>query len=253
METTKITSAQNPIIKKFSTFNRRKTPELICLDGVHLHLEYLKSCGENPEITLVSEKFKHSTDWQNFKGRDNLIEIPDGLMTKLSPSQSPAGILSLAAKPTGPKATQKNLIIILESIQDPGNLGSMLRTSLAMGAAEVLLLGSSADIWSEKTLRAGMGAQFYLPIRPLKNLQTWKETFNGPLIGTSLQGESSWNTRLPLKSALIFGNEGQGLTPESKKMCDKALKIPMHKNTESLNVASSLAILTHEWARQNQG
>ena len=252
MEKTKITSAQNPIIKKFSTFNRKKTPDLIRLDGTHLHLEYFKATGKNAETTLVSERFVNSADWENFKHLENLVEIPNDLMTKLSPSKSPAGILSLVSKPHVPSVVEKNLVVILESIQDPGNLGTMLRTSLAMGVSEVLLLGENVDIWNDKALRAGMGAQFYLSVSSIADLKNWKQNFSGSLIGTSLQGSSSWETTLDQKTALIFGNEGQGLSLESQKLCDSTIKIPMQPNAESLNVASSLAILTHEWARQNK-
>jgi len=250
METLKITSAQNSIIKKFKVFSRRKTPLLVCLDGTHLHQEYFKVNQKKPIHTLVSSRFIAHPDFQDFKNKTDFIEVPDDLMAKISPTKSPAGLLSIVEKPKEILATNQNLVVVLENIQNPGNVGTMLRTSLAMGVNQVLLLGDTTDIWSEKCLRAGMGAQFYVPVKKIQNLKTWKESFTGKLISTTLNGENLWSHSLPAPVAFIFGNEGQGVSLSSQKVCDQSIKIPMHSKAESLNVASSLAILTHEWTRQ---
>lgn len=251
METVKITSTQNPTIKQFSGFNRRKTPDLILLDGSHLNQEYVKATQQEPTQTLISERFKATGEFNQFKHWKNLIEIPDSLMLKLSPTKSPAGILSLAPKPKVLTPNSDQLVVILENIQDPGNLGTMLRTSLSMGVSQVLLLGECVDLWNPKSLRAGMGAQFYLASQEISDLQTWSQDFQAPIMATSLQGENLWQQPLPQKLALVFGNEGQGVSAATQTRCDHLVKIPMQPNAESLNVASSLAILTHEWARQN--
>ncbi len=251
METLKISSAQNPIIKTFKTFNRRKRPDLICLDGTHLHTEYLKSPVAKLWHTLVSTKFINSVEFKNFSELPDLIEIPDSLMAKISPTKSPVGLLSLASKPQIPPNHNPNFVIIFEGIQDPGNIGTMLRSCLAMNVNEVLLLGENTDIWSAKALRAGMGAQFHVPVKTITNLNTWKKSFAGTIMATSLEGSSLSETTLPKCLALIFGNEGQGVSATTQALADKTLKIPMNNNAESLNVASSLAILTYEWNRQH--
>lgn len=252
MEIFRITSAQNDLIKQFSTFNRRKTPNLIMLDGPHLNTEYHVTTKQIPPSTLVSDHFVAHPEFTSFSSWPNLIQIPDSLMTKLSPSKNPSGILSIAPVPTiSPSpATVHPLTIILERIQDPGNLGTMLRTANAMNAQQVLLLGDGADIWSAKSLRAGMGAQFHVFCQKIKSLRNWKNDFNGPLVGTSLQGDNLWAQPLPSPIALVFGNEGQGLSPETAALCDQNIKIPMNPKAESLNVAASLAILAHEFCRQ---
>lgn len=252
MEITKITSAQNATIKQFNHFNRRKTPNLILLDGPHLNLEYFKASQKCPTQTIVTKRFMDNIEFEPFKNWPNLIEVPDSLMAKISPTKSPAGILSLAEKPNPLKARKTDLVIILENLQDPGNLGTMLRTSLAMGVDQVLCFGQTTDLWSPKALRAGMGAQFYVPTDTLNDIEAWAESFTGSVMATSLQGENLWQQPLPEKVAFVFGNEGQGVTPETLALCKSHIKIPMHANAESLNVASALAILTHEWARQNQ-
>lgn len=251
METLKITSAQNPIIKSFKTFNRRKTPDLICLDGAHLHTEYLKSSAPKLWHTVVSTKFINSDEFQLFEKLSGLIEIPDSLMAKISPTKSPVGILSLASKPEITANDNINFVTIFEDIQDPGNMGTMLRSCLAMNVNEILLLGENTDIWSAKALRAGMGAQFHLPVKTISNLADWKENFTGTVMATSLEGENLSCSPLPKKLALIFGNEGQGVSATTQALADKTLKIKMNKAAESLNVASSLAILTYEWNRQH--
>lgn len=251
METLKITSAQNPIIKDFKTFNRRKTPHLICLDGAHLHTEYLKC--QDPQLwhTLVSTKFVNSAEFKDFSKLTDLIEVPDKLMAKISPTKSPVGILSLASKPEIDAHDDVNLVTIFENIQDPGNMGTMLRSCLAMNVSEVLLLGDNTDIWSTKALRAGMGAQFNVPVRTIENFAAWKKDFKGTVMATSLDGDDLGKTPLPKKLALVFGNEGQGVSATTQSLADKTLKIPMNNDAESLNVASSLAILTYEWSRQH--
>lgn len=248
-----ITSSQNPTIKRFSTFSRRKTPDLILLDGPHLNQEYAKATGTLPELSVVSDHFMDTSDFLHFAAWEHLIQIPDDLMARLSPTKNPTGILSLAAIPTinHPPSTI-SLTLIFENIQDPGNLGTMLRTANAMGPARVLLLGEGCDIWNDKCLRAGMGAQFYVPCQKIEDLSAWKNSFKGTLAATSLRGESLWKAPLPTPIALLFGNEGQGLTPQTQALCDQSVKIPMNESAESLNVASSLAILAHEFRRQNQ-
>lgn len=250
MEIPKITSAQNPLIKQFSTFNRRKTPDLILLDGPHLHTEYTKATQQKPQQTLVSERFMQSDEFSEFKNWPNLTQVPDSLMTKLSPSQNPSGILSLAPVPTLKSAAEPDLTLIFENIQDPGNVGTMLRTANAMDAGQVWLSGSCADIWGAKCLRAGMGAQFYVPCQKVSGLADWKMSSQAKLIGTSLKGGSLWKQPLPCPLALVFGNEGQGLSSEAEALCDQLVKIPMSQTAESLNVASSLAILAYEFRRQ---
>ena len=250
MEIPRITSAQNALIKTFSNFNRRKTPDQIRLDGPHLNLEYYQSSNRKPAQTLVSEKFIDDPEFKKFADWPDLVQIPDSLMTKLSPSQSPSGILSIAQKPNLKSQPATDLTIILEHIQDPGNLGTMLRTANAMGPATVLLLGNCVDIWNDKCLRAGMGAQFYIACEKITDLTHWKKQFNGQLLSTQLDGASLWKNPLPKPVALVFGNEGQGVTPSTQALCDNAIKIPMNDKAESLNVAASMAILTYEFRRQ---
>jgi len=250
MEILKITSAQNPTIKKFTGFNRRKTPDLILLDGAHLNTEYLKATGNKPQITLVSETFMASNEFKDFSTWNDLICVPDSLMAKAGSTKSSAGILSLAFVPKVIKTNASDLTLIFENVQDPGNVGTMLRTANAMSATQILILGQGADIWSAKCLRAGMGAQFYVNCQTLDDLASWKQNFTGTLVSTSLQGDNLWSSPLPSPLALVFGNEGQGVTSATNQLCDQHLKIPMSEQAESLNVASSLAILTHEFRRQ---
>ena len=252
MEIPKITSAQNAIIKKFSNFNRRKTPNLICLDGVHLHEEYMRAEHPSFEVTLISEKFWNHTESQPFRELGNIHLIPESLMKKVSPTKSPVGILSIAPCPQLKPMHNQGLTLVLEAIQDPGNVGTILRSSLALGVNQIISIGSTADIWSSKCLRAGMGAQFNLPTSSFKSINDWAQTFCGPILATSLEGKNLWDEALPSTMALILGNEGQGISAEAASCSTHHIKIPMSPQSESLNVTAAQAIVCHEWAKQNK-
>jgi TrmH family RNA methyltransferase len=141
--------------------------------------------------------------------------------------------------------------LLLEDIQDPGNLGSMLRTAAAAGADTVYLSKGCTDAWSPKALRGGMGAQFQLALHEHADLITAARDFPGKVIATSLAaGDSLYALDLRGPSAFVFGNEGAGLSAELLAAASHRIRIPMPGQMESLNAAAAAAICLFERVRQ---
>jgi RNA methyltransferase, TrmH family len=144
--------------------------------------------------------------------------------------------------------------LMLENIQDPGNLGSMLRTAAAAGVETVYLSNGCTDAWSPKALRGGQGAQFVLSIVENANIVAEINAFNGTTYATTLQGESIFEQDLLQATAIVIGNEGQGLSQKTIEACNKQVMIPMAESSlagvESLNAAAAAAICLFERKRQ---
>ena len=143
--------------------------------------------------------------------------------------------------------------MLLEAVQDPGNLGTILRTTAASGVTDVFLSPECASPWSPKALRAGMGAQFGLTIYEQVNLSEYITNSNVPVYATTLSDDNVSLYDLDLKpaSAWLIGNEGQGVSPELATAATKRVRIPQADTpVESLNVAAATAVCLYEQLRQ---
>ncbi|MDH4235333.1 MAG: RNA methyltransferase, partial [Gallionella sp.] len=143
--------------------------------------------------------------------------------------------------------------LLLEDIQDPGNLGSMLRSAAAAGCDAVFLSTSCADAWSPKVLRAAMGGHFALAIHERQDLTSVAKVFPGTLLAASLQARHSlYDCDLRGNVAFLVGNEGAGLSAGLLELATQTITIPMRGKIESLNAAAATAICLFEAARQRQ-
>ena len=255
---TPITSRDNPIFKRLkklaeSARTRRET-RMTLLDGEHLLVAYLDAGGE-PHTLVRAASF----DAEKLAGlvarcpQAKAIVLPDALFAELSPVATPTGVLSEAAWITPPSIDAMPLIIVLEDIQDPGNLGAMLRTGAAAGATLAVLSKGCSDPWSPKALRGGQGAQFVLPLRNGVDLPAWLNDFDGQSVALSLSENGDFYALdLGGPLALIAGNEGAGL---SEAVCGAAkvrTHIPMAGRIESLNASAALAVAVFEALRQRR-
>ena len=166
--------------------------------------------------------------------------------------QTPTGILGLIAIPDRrPPPDNPEPCVLLEDVQDPGNLGSILRSTAAAGIRQVYLSAQCADLWSPKVLRAGMGAHFHLECFAGVDLGGFAAAFPGRLIATHLAARQSvFDTDLTGHIGLIFGNEGAGLSRAVLDAVDCVVAIPMPGQTESLNIAAAAAVCLFERVRQ---
>lgn len=250
-----ITSRDNPIFKYLKKLGdnarNRRTENKTLLDGVHLIESYHKSYGE-PELVIVPEG-KSSLEATNLMQQFehvNTIMFPTLMFAELTPVASSTGILAMIKIPEKFATTTVEFALMLEDIQDPGNLGSMLRTALGAGVDVVYLSKGCTDAWSPKCLRGGQGAQFYLNIIEGEDLLQTIQNFVGNTYATTLQGESIYSQNLTQPTAFLIGNEGAGLSDKLTKAASKHISIPMHPHLESLNAAAAAAICLFERKRQ---
>lgn len=254
----RIDSAANPRFKELrllveSSRERRKSGQSI-LDGVHLVAAYREHVGQ-PEAIVVDRPGLENPEIQALLGRMKEMEIvvlTDRLFKALSSVATPTGILAVVKTPVpGPMPLQMEACVMLEDLQDPGNLGSILRTCAAAGVRHVLLSRNAVHAWSPRVLRAGMGAHFALSIYEGIDLRAAAREFPGQRVATQQRSPRTiFDTDLTGRLALLFGNEGAGLSPGLLAAADAVVSIPMPGKTESLNVAAAAAVCLFERVRQ---
>lgn len=260
-----ITSRDNPFFRQFikleDSARQRRTTGLTLLDGIHLISAYYLALG-SPKTLIVSESGCENAEIKRFLAEQagveaDVIVLSDVLFREASLVKTPTGIMALISIP--PAATipvhkdgrDETFCVLLEAIQDPGNLGSILRSAAATGASDVYLSEGCADAWSPKTLRAAMSAHFLLRIHERSNLAEVARTFNGKVIATVLKAKLSlYQTRLTGPIAFVFGNEGMGLSEVLLQATSEQISIPMPGGTESLNAAAAAAVCFFERVRQ---
>ena len=179
------------------------------------------------------------------------VEVPEDVMASISPMKSPQGALFTVALPSGevPATLPGSRYMVLDGVQDPGNVGTILRTLDAFGFDGLLLLEGCADPWSVKTVRSSMGAVFRRPVWCMKaeNLPGLLARSGLPLYGTALRQDTEDVRAVSLDCcAVVIGSEGQGIRDTVLDMCQKTLKIPMTDRCESLNAAIAAAVLLWE-------
>jgi RNA methyltransferase, TrmH family len=239
-------------LKKLADSARERRAEgKTLLDGVHLIESYCEAFGE-PELVIIPEgkSSVEATQLMQQLEHVNTMMFPTLMFAELTPVASSTGILVLVKTPQIAPPSEVKFALLLEDIQDPGNLGSMLRTALGAGVEAVYLSKGCTEAWSPKALRGGQGAQFYLPIVEGVNIVEAIQNFAGNTYATTLNGESLYAQNLSQPTAFVIGNEGAGLSATALKAASHQISIPMHHGLESLNAAAATAICLFERARQ---
>lgn len=250
-----ITSRDNAIFKhlrKLAENKRERSKEgKTLLDGVHLIEGYLQTFGE-PELVIIPEgKSTHeAANMIQHLGDVNTVMFPTLMFSELTSVTSSTGVLALVKTPSIAMPETIGFALMLEDIQDPGNLGSMLRTALGAGVDAVYLSKGCTDAWSPKCLRGGQGAQFHLPIIEGVDIIESIEGFAGSSYATTLAGDSVYTKDLTQPTAFVIGNEGAGLTDGAVNAATAQVSIPMHAQLESLNAAAAAAVCLFERQRQ---
>ena len=250
-----ITSRDNPIFKyqkKLAENARERRAEgKALLDGVHLIESYCAAFGE-PELIIIPEgkSSLEATQLMQHLEHVSTMMLPTLMFAELTPVASSTGILAIIKTPQLAPPEVVNFALMLEDIQDPGNLGSMLRTALGAGVEAVYLSKGCTDAWSPKALRGGQGAQFYVPIIEGVDIVSALQNFAGNTYATTMTGESLYAQDFTKPTALVIGNEGAGLSDKVLKVASHHVSIPMNKNLESLNAAAAAAVCLFECARQ---
>ena len=257
-----VQSKQNPRVKELrSTLLRpgRGEQDLIALEGIHLIQEALRS-GLTLQTVFVAQGHEHLVASLAIPDAVECLSIPAELLAASVTTESPQPIAALAHPKHWPWQAllpENALVVVLSGIQDPGNLGTILRSAEAFGSTGVLCLPGTVSRWNPKAMRASAGSVFRLPVlaaseakcfqhlreagvRAFATLPHNAQPLGAPEIDRALAG--------PV--AFLIGSEGSGLTPELAAQCDASITIPCPGPVESLNAAIAASILLYESARQ---
>lgn len=251
----KITSRKNRIITHLRQLGkdaayRRECREFLC-DGEKLLTEAL-AAHMNPGIVLWKE---NGTPVREMAAASQFL-APEDLFDYASPMTNSPGPLFTVSFPEKPEESVPRCVLVLENVQDPGNVGTVIRTANAFGIDAVVLAGACADPYHPKTVRATMGALFRQQILCLddpRELKAVLEKWNLPLYGAVLsdRAQSVLNCELA-ESAVAVGSEGRGLSAALRALCNGEIIIPMQPGSESLNAAVAASVLMWEMKGRRQ-
>jgi TrmH family RNA methyltransferase len=250
-----ITSRDNPLFKQLkkladSPRERRKAGQTL-LDGAHLVTAYVEALGL-PELLIVAEGdcTEDALLVLEKLSEAEKVMFPPAMFAELSPVARPTGILALVNIPQLATAESPQFALLLEDIQDPGNLGGLLRSAAAAGVDAVYLSEVCADAWSPKALRGAQGAHFVVPINERADLVEVAKAFKGRTLAAAMSGESLYAQDLTGPVAFMIGNEGAGLSAGMLAVASRVVYIPMPGKVESLNAAAAAAVCLFERVRQ---
>lgn len=256
-----IESKENSLYKETKKLkerkNRNKSGKYI-IEGFRLVQEAFKA-GVSIDYLVVTTDGKNKLDSyleQYIDGNMKIYQMTDSLFKDLISTEKPQGILAVINMEEKNINTDGKFYILCDKVQDPGNLGTIIRTAHAAGVEGIILTKGTVDIYNEKTIRSTMGSMFYIPIHyDDDNLSLTKklkdEGFN--IVVTSLATDKDfYQEDLKGKVILTVGNEGNGVSNEVFELADTKVKIPMPGNAESLNVAIATSIIIYEKVRQDR-
>ena len=251
-----ITSRDNPLLLRVRKLaqdgNGYRRAGQLWLEGDHL-CAALRARGSPAVQAIATEAAWRDPALRALAGwAAQVAVVPASLFKGLSTLESPAQLGFLIDLPPAPPLDPQAATVVLDRVQDPGNVGSILRTAAAFGVPQVLALKGTVALWSPKVLRAGMGAHFGL--RLLEGLQADAlGALQVPLVATSSHGGALLQqAALPQPCAWVLGHEGQGVDSAVLARCALQVRIPQPGGEESLNVAAAAAVCLYESARRSQ-
>lgn len=242
-----ITSRDNARVKRWAKLQQdarlRREEGKAIVEGPHLVAEALQA-GLEPLSLLVSESGLRQAEIRKLLANREPVVLSDSAFKAVADADTPPGI---AAEIAIPQIEAKGHAVFLEGVQDPSNVGAIVRTAAAFGVGEVVLDRGCADAWAPRTLRAGMGGHFKLGIRQTPDLEKELQAFDGTLVCTVLTGGVPLSQGV-LKGRLgwVFGGEGRGISEAVVRRAALRVMIPMSLGTESLNVAAAAAICLYQ-------
>jgi TrmH family RNA methyltransferase len=253
-----ITSRDNPTFKSLHSLvenaREQRQRQQTLIDGIHL-IEVYRQRGGQPLMLLVAESGLENSEVRAllslFSDADTLC-LKDSLFRELSGVATPTGIAAVIAIPEPDATVPQQTCVMLDAVQDAGNVGSILRSAAAAGVRDILLGPGCAGAWTPRVLRAAQGAHFALNIREQIDLPLLLKQLSMPGIATVLEDATPlYQLDLKRPVAWLFGNEGAGLSPALQAAAKLRATIPLAADTESLNVAAAAAICLFEGLRQS--
>lgn len=244
-----VSSRDNPLFKSLlklvqDSRTARKQAKAL-LDGPHLLVAYRDSGGV-PQKLLVSESGMRRSEVQQLVescAGSETVMLKDSLFKLLSSVESPVGIAAIIDVPASPASFEGGSCVLLDDIQDAGNVGSIIRTSAAMGVCDLFLGPGCAGAWTPRVLRAAQGAHFRVRLREQADLGQVLRAYRGTSLATVVaDGIPLYDMSLSGNIAWIFGSEGQGVSADLAALASQRVTIPMAAEIESINVAAAAAI-----------
>lgn len=260
-----ITSLQNQIIKNVAALHQRKNRQeagLFIIEGFKGVKEALSYGLELTHIFLNSEKADIKGDLPD----EILYIVNEKVLSKISTTDTPCDVLAVAKQfryetkdltRVEQAANKKPLIIVLENIKDPGNLGTVIRTAKAAAASGIVLTGESTDIFNPKVVRSAVGNLWKVPIIEIKDRANIRKTLeqlgNFQYLSTEIRNDNTkslYEVDFTKPTVVMFGSEAEGISSELSQQADFAMKIPMDSEVESLNLGISVGVVLYEALRQ---
>jgi RNA methyltransferase, TrmH family len=257
-----ITSLQNPLVKQMRKLHRAKARQeqgLFLLEGTHL-------LQEAAAVSHPLETVCYTPDWQaahpdlgqRLSQLAQRVElVSSDVVQAIATTVNPDGIVATAPRGVwSPSLNSVRVGVVLERLQDPGNLGAIIRTAAAVGADGLWLSADSVELDNPKVLRASAGQWFRLPMQTSSDLKADLQNFQSQgvqLIATSPTATLTfWQADFTRPSLILVGNEGAGLSPDLLALADCTVQIPLAPAVESLNVSIAAALILYEVRRQQQ-
>lgn len=260
----RITSRHHPLVVRARAIARGKDPALL-LDGVHLVAEAL-AANRIVESVIVAASEAARADLRTLLAKLTRAGVPlftgtAPVMAAVSPVKSASPIVALTHRPAWTLDTmfarRPPLVVIASGVQDPGNLGAIVRVAEAAGASGVFVSGTSADPFGWKAVRGSMGSALRVPIHavpaPLDAIAEARRRGCRVVASVAHRGHSLFQTNLTGPLAILVGGEGAGLDPALMAAADERVTVPMQPPVESLNAAAATAVILYEARRQRTG
>lgn len=254
-----IKSKENELIKNTKKLLEKKYRKLsgkFIIEGFRFTEEVLKS-GFNVETILVSESSRDKWNSYGFgtkvKRGTKVYWTSDSVIKYLSDTETPQGVVAVVEMKENKISFEEGFYVLADKVQDPGNLGTIIRTAHACGALGVLLTKGTVDVYNNKTLRSTMGSIFNVPVIEDENLQLLNSLREKgfKLIVSALDADKNfYDIDLKGRYIIAVGNEGNGISSEIMNIGDIKAKLPMPGNAESLNAAVAVSVMMYEAVRQ---
>ncbi len=259
----RITSKENEFVKHVKKLKDKKYRDInkeYVIEGIKLVAEAIQEKAPIKQIILCDDCEKNATipkDLMYEIAKQECVYVTEKIFKYLSEVQTPQGILAIIEK-NGQDIEidyTQDIIVALDDLQDPGNLGTILRTVDSIGLTQILVSKGTADVYNAKVVRSTMGAIFRVKIIECEDLkQTLKEIkkHKFKIVVSSLQTENTIYDISYNKKVIVIGNEANGVELEIQELADEKIKIPMIGKTESLNASVATGIILYEYVRQKR-
>lgn len=249
-----LSRSQVRLLKGLHRRKMRESEGLFLAEGVRV-VEELLASRIVPRLVVISSSLEDTPRGARLRtlleARSDVLEVSDRELAELSATETPQGVLVAAEAPRqglgGMEPGADGVVLVLDAVQDPGNVGTLVRTAAAFGVDAVVTLAGTVDAWNPKVVRASAGAVFRLvPVAcGWEALRAWLGTHRFGVYGADASGDAVEAMALPARRALVVGNEGTGLSQDVSVALDGRIAVPMTGAVESLNVAVAAGILLY--------